>query len=428
MRQNRRRRLADDCFLTDSDRMTHAEVLTVLRERLSPVVGTETVALAKAGSRVLAETVAAPRDIPAYDNAAVDGFAFASADYGREGARLPVVMRIAAGDTDVSALPRAAAARIFTGAAVPAGADTVAMQEDCELEEATGPPVVIIPAGLKKGANRRRAGEDVAAGQMIAEPGDRLRPQDVAAIASTGRANVSVFSRLKIGVVSSGNELRRPGDGLDLGQVYDSNHFLLRALLAPIAGEMVDLGVLPDRADETQRKVAEAAQKCDVVLTTGGASKGEEDHLVAALDNLGKRHLWQIAVKPGRPMSFGQVGDTTFFCLPGNPVAAFVCFLLYVRPALILLGGGKWREPQRFPVPAGFSIPKKKTGRREFWRGWLEEDVEGNPVARKFDRDGSGLISGLRQASGLIEVGEDIASVAPGDHVRFIPFSEFGIV
>lgn len=426
MPPNSPRRLADDCFRSDADRLRHGEVLALIRRRLTAVVDSEEVALAHAVGRVLAADIPAPRDIPAYDNAAVDGYAFSSADCGPAGASLPVALRIAAGDRNVAPLPAASAARIFTGAPMPPGADTVAMQEDC----AVGPgrtETVTIPPGLRPGANRRRAGEDVAAGEAVATAGARLRPQDIAAIASTGRAAVPVFARLRVGLVSAGNELRRPGEPLADGEVYDANHFLLRALLAALPCDASDLGITPDTAADAQRLLGEAAGRLDVVITTGGASQGEEDHMVAALGALGRRHLWQIAVKPGRPMAFGQIGDTVVFGLPGNPVAAFVCFLLYVRPALILLGGGQWHEPQRFALPAGFTIARKKTGRREFWRGWLEPGPDGRPLARKFERDGSGLISGLRRASGLIEAGEEVAAVAPGDVVAFIPFSEFGI-
>jgi len=202
---------------------------------------------------------------------------------------------------------------------------------------------------------------------------------------------------------------------------------MLHGLVETTGAEFVDMGILPDNADAVRASLQAAAGVYDVVITSGGASRGEEDHIVDAMDALGSLHMWQIAVKPGRPMAFGQVGDAIVLGLPGNPVAVFVCFLLYVRPVLVRLAGGAWPTPRRYPLKAGFSVPKKKTGRREFWRGFLAAGSNGELVAGKFPRDGSGLISGLCEADGLIEIGEDAESVNEGESVAFIPFSEFGI-
>ncbi len=421
------RRLIDDCFLTDSERLRHDEALAILRERVAPVVGVENVPLADTLNRILAETVTSPANVPASDNAAVDGYAYAHADYEAAGGFFPVSTRIAAGRP--SPLPHlvGSAARIFTGAIMPAGADTVAMQEDCEPHRQRGGDFVAIPPGLKRGANRRKAGEDLAEGATIAEPGTRLRPQEIAAIASIGRASISVYRRLRVALISTGDEIVRPGSPLKAGKVYDSNHFLLAALLKTVDCDMADAGVLPDDEAAVRQALGALAADHDALLTTGGASRGEEDHLVTSLDALGQRHLWQLAVKPGRPMSFGQIGDCPVVALPGNPVAAFVCFLLYVRPMLVRMGGGAWPEPQRFAVAADFSIERRKLGRREFLRGRLVRDAKGRLAVRKFPRDGSGLITSLREADGLIEIAEEIPSVKEGDMVAFLPFAELGI-
>lgn len=416
------RRLLDDCFLTDKERLRHDEALAILRERVSRVVGTETVPLAEASGRILAETVRAPRPVPATDNAAVDGYAFAHAGYEASGGRMTLAMRLAAGHPSEVPLPLGAAARIFTGAVMPAGADTVAMQEDARLDGDT----VEIPAGLKPGANRRRAGEDLAEGAQMLVPGERLRPQDVAALASIGRDGIICFETLSVALISTGDEIVRPGAPLGPGQVYDSNHYLLRALLGTIRARITDMGVLPDKAEAVEAALRKAAAEHHAVITTGGASRGEEDHLVATLDEIGKRHMWQIAVKPGRPMTFGQIGDCPVIGLPGNPVAVMVCFLLYARPALLALGGATWREPRRYRVSADFAMPRKKQDRREFLRGLLTEDAWPPRVA-KYPRDGSGLITSLREADGLIELPEEASAVEEGDEVGFIPFSEFGI-
>jgi molybdopterin molybdotransferase len=422
-----RPKLLDDCFLTDKERMRHDEALALIRERLKPVVGIEEVPLEQASGRIAASPVSAPRPVPGHDNAAVDGYAFAHADYIARGGRLPVSVRVTAGHPAAFALPEGSAARVFTGAVMPKGADTVAMQEDCRLQEAQQTTFVIVPEGLKPGANRRLAGEDLASGAILVESGDRLGPQDIAAIASTGAAHVTCYAPLRLATLSSGDELLAPGAEFVEGGVYDSNRPLIAALLAGLPAEATDLGILPDRHDVIRDTLEKAAARHDALITSGGASRGEEDHLGAALAELGKRHIWQLAVKPGRPMSFGQIGDCVMLGLPGNPVAVFVCFALYVRPALLRLAGGRWREPRRLILEAAFDMPKKKAGRREFLRGILVEEPDGFRRVAKFPRDGSGLITGLRQADGLIEIPEESTGVAEGDPVRFIPFTEFGL-
>lgn len=415
------RKLLNDCFLTDKDRLTHEECLSILTGRLSAVTGVEELPLAQTSGRWLAADIIAPRNVPLHDNSAVDGYAFAAPASGE----LPVITRITAGDLGSHRLAPGQAARIFTGAPMPAGADTVAMQEDCKISDDGG--TVTIPAGLKPGANARRAGEDVAANSAVLHRAARLRPQDMAALASFGLPKIAVRTPIRIAILSNGDELLEPGAPIAPGQVYDSNRSMLHALAATLPCTVTDLGILPDDSALIEATLAEVAKTHDVILTSGGASRGDEDHIINAIDTLGTRHLWQIAVKPGRPMSFGQIEDCVFLGLPGNPVAAFVCFLLYVRPALTILGGGTYSEPVRFPVAAGFDVPNKKPGRREFWRGWLEMGADGRPVAHKFARDGSGLISGLRMATGLIEITEATTSVAKGDLISFLPFTGFGI-
>lgn len=422
------RPLLDDCFLHDKDRLRHEDALALLRERIAPVAGEETVPLQEAGGRILAETISAPRDVPLNDNAAVDGYAFQFEDYEATGGFFPLHERIAAGHPGEAPLPAGRAARIFTGAVVPQGADTVAMQEDCELHSQEGQDFVIIPKGLKRGANRRKAGEDLRAGDELMGPGHRLRAQDLAGLASIGKAEVVVHRKLRIGLFSTGDELKRPGTPLAEGGVYDSNFFLLQALASTLPVELEDLGILKDDRDTVQSALAGASETCDVILTTGGASRGEEDHVGASLMALGHRHMWQLAIKPGRPMMFGQIGKTILLGLPGNPVAAMVCFLLYARPVLSRLGGGPFLEPQRFQVPADFAVPSKKPDRREFYRGTLVTDPEGKTMVRKFARDGSGLISGLRAADGLIEIPEEATAVDQGSQVNFLPFSALGLI
>lgn len=418
--------LIDDCFLHDKDRLRHDDALALLRERMVPITGIKTIAAHHGLGRVLAEDVTAPHNVPLHTNAAVDGYAFRHADL--SDAPMAVSQRIPAGKLDPPPLVPGTAARIFTGAVMPAGAETVAMQEDCRAENDS----VFLPSTLKMGANCRLAGEDLRAGDPVLTAGTRLQAADLAAAASVGAAHFSVFKPLRIAVFSNGDEMRIPGAhpaALQPGEVYDANGPMLRALLAALPVSITHGGIIQDDADAARAAIEDASADHDVILTTGGASKGDEDHMLTVLDDLGSRHLWQLAVKPGRPMMFGQISKADqrsclFFGLPGNPVAAMVCFLLYTRPALLRLAGSHFDTPQRFPLPARFNMKNKKPDRREFLRGSLVDDDHGTGVT-EFGRSGSGLISSLRLSDGLIEIDEASTSVAQGDLVNFIPFSQF---
>jgi molybdopterin molybdotransferase len=416
------RRLDDDCFRHDRDRLKHDEALALIRERLRPVAESEEVALAEAHGRVLASDVTAPRDVPQFTNAAVDGYALAHASLAAAGGSLRVTARAAAGHPTATPVGPGEAARIFTGAAIPEGADTVVMQEDVTVEGDR----IVINGAVRRGANMRKAGEDLKAGQVAVEAGTRLRPQEVAAIASTGADQVRCCRRLRVGVLSTGDELVEPGEPLPMGQVYDSNRHLLAGLIAAQGAETVALGRVSDTAESVEARLTQAAANCDVILTTGGVSRGETDFVVETIRRLGSLHAWQIAVKPGRPLAMGQIGDTVVFGLPGNPVAVFVTFLLYVVPMLAQLQGANPREPRRYLIPAGFDFTGRKRGRREFWRGYVAGGPDG-PRLMKFERDGSGLISGLVQAGGLIDIPESAGDVHAGDPLAFIPFGEFGL-
>lgn len=418
----------NDCFVHDGRRLLHGEALALIKARVQPIVTEEAVALGKAAGRIASRVVHAPSALPSATNSAVDGYAFAHRNYDPgAGATLPVEGRIAAGRPIApGGSSGRAAVRIFTGALLPEDCDTVAMQEDVRLADDSN-RIVALPPGLKRGANVRPAGEDVAAGAIVVADGQKLRPQDLAQLASIGADVVWCYRKLSVGILSTGDEIVRAGNGaLARGHVYDANAPMLRAIVEAMGCAASDLGVLPDDAGVLRSALAEAAGKHDVLITSGGASKGEEDHLVAALEAIGKRHLWQIAVKPGRPLSFGQIGDCLVVGLPGNPVAVFVCALLYARPLLTRLGGGTWAEPRRYPLRAAFEFRGRKPGRREFWRGILVETPEGLAV-EKFRRDGSGLISGLRMSDGLIDILEARGDVLAGEIVDFIPYTELGL-
>ncbi len=418
------RRLANDCFAAMHELMPHEQALALLRERIVPVVGRESRRLEDASGCVLARDVIAPRDIPAFDNAAMDGFAVASSDLAADAeTTLPVSMTIFAGDTP-RRLPPGTAARIFTGAPMPEGADTCVMQEDVIFDERQAR----FPAGVPAGINVRPAGEDQAKGRAVVRAGRRLRAPELAAIASTGQAEVEVFAPLKVALMSSGDEIIRPGAPFREGAIYDANVHILRGALAAMGAQVVDLGVIEDTKQAVRAAYERAVAECDAIVTSAGASQGEADYMAEMVAEMGALHAWRLAIKPGKPIGFGQIGDTVFIGLPGNPVAAFVTFLLYGLPALSLLGGHDWQEPARYPLPAGFAMKRRKKGRREFLRGWTERDEKtGRTIVRRFPRDGSGLISSAVAATGLIELTEEMEGLAEGDPVNFIPFGEFGI-
>jgi molybdopterin molybdotransferase len=414
----------DDCFAHDRERLPAAEALALLRTRVRAVVGAETVPLAQAHGRILAAPVTSDRDVPGFDNIAVDGFAFAHDALTRDQpTRLPLAAgRAAAGHPFGGSLPHGMALRVLTGAAMPDGADSALMQEDVRLEG----DVVVIPAGVRRGANRRKAGEDMRRGQIVLQPGLRLRPQDVGVAASAGHGALEVFRPLRVALISTGDELCEPGEPLPPGATYDANRTILLGLLQGLGCEVHDFGILPDQADAVDRAMLRAA-KLDAVVTSGGASRGDEDHVVRAIERLGKLHFWQIAVKPGRPLAFGQLGACTVIGLPGNPVAAVICFLRFARPVLVALGGGRWPEPRGFAVPADFAMAKKP-GRREYLRARLVAGPDRALAVRRIEREGSGILTSLTEADGLVELAEEVTRVGRGDPVTFVPFSEFGVV
>ncbi len=412
--------LSDDCFAHGGRLMTAQEALDLLAERLDVVVDAEEVPLRAATGRVLAEDVAADRPVPPHDNAAVDGYAlfFDDLDPGGE-TRLPVAGRIAAGQAPGRGARRGEAVRIFTGAPMPDGPDTVMMQEDCREEE----DAVVVRPGIARGANRRRAGEDIEAGRRILPAGRRLRPQDVGLAASVGRTALRVHCRPRVALFSTGDEIREVGEALPPGCIYDANRHALAGLLGELGCEVDDLGILPDRFDDIRRALAEAARSHDAIVSSGGVSAGEEDHVRAAVEHLGRIHFWRLAIRPGRPIALGQLGRVPFIGLPGNPVAVMVTFMRLARPAILLLSGCTEYLPRVFRVRAAFGYDKKRD-RREWLRAKLFTDRDGAPAARKFPRDGAGVLSSMVEADGLIELSEEVTRLEPGAMVDFLPFSE----
>jgi molybdopterin molybdotransferase len=412
--------LSDDCFAFGTAPMPLAQAADELRARLVPVPEIESVPVADAAGRVLAMPLAAAISLPPFDNSAVDGFAVRHADLNAAGeTALPVVARVAAGQV-APHLPPRSAIRIFTGAPLPDGADTVFMQEDTHLDGAT----VVLPAGLSRFANTRQTGEDLAVGAAALPAGQVLRPQDLALAAALGRATLPVRRRLRVAVFSTGDELAPPGSRLEGPKIFDSNRPMLLALLARAGCLATDLGILPDRTAALAAALEEAAATHDLLLTSGGVSTGEEDHVKAAVAQVGRLDHWRVAIKPGRPVALGTVRGVAFAGLPGNPAAVFVTFAHIVRPLLAALSGAAWSAPRAMPVLAGFAY-RKKRDRREYVRVSLRDGPEG-PIAEKWPQDGAGVITSLTGTDGLLELEETRTALAPGDRVGFLAYATLG--
>jgi molybdopterin molybdotransferase len=411
--------LSDDCFAFGGALLGLDAALALIEARVTPVVEEEAASLAAACGRVLARDLVAEIDVPPHANSAVDGFAIIHADLlpDRETV-LPIAGRAAAGHPLGRAACRGEAIRIFTGAPMPDGADTVMMQEDCVVEDSR----VRMKPGIRKGANRRQAGEDVAKGSVALPDGRRLKAADLGLVASLGHDSLPVFRPLRVALLSTGDEVREPGTSLAPGAIYDANRVMLAALLRGLGCEVSDLGIRPDRAAALADTLAAAAAEHDLIVTSGGVSTGEEDHVRAAIEKLGRIDFWRLAIKPGRPVALGQVKGVPLIGLPGNPVAAALTFAILARPLILRLGGAKGKAPLAFPVEAGFAY-RKKAGRREYVRATLQRDG-GRLIALKYPRDGAGILSSIVQSDGFAVIGEEVTDLAPGATIDFLPFSE----
>jgi len=395
------------------------EALARLLGRVAPLAVTETLPTAAALGRVLALPVVSQLDVPPADNSAMDGYALRAADLlARPGTALPVSQRVPAGVVG-AVLEPGTAARIFTGAQIPLGADAVVMQEQCEaVAAAAGLGQVRIQAEVRPGQWIRRRGEDVQAGAVVLPAGARLNAASLGLAASVGAATLTLARRPRVALFSTGDELQMPGEPLKPGAIYNSNRFTLTALLQGLGCEVVDLGIVPDRLDATRAALREAAAQSDLIITSGGVSVGEEDHLKPAVQAEGELDLWQIAIKPGKPLAFGKVRDAWFIGLPGNPVSSFVTFLLLVRPVILRLQGASELTPRRYPLRADFVWPRPDK-RREFLRARINE--QGGLAL--FPNQSSGVLTSAVWGEGLVDNPAGVA-IADGATVQFIPFSE----
>ncbi|HAF54030.1 MAG TPA: molybdopterin molybdenumtransferase MoeA [Thauera sp.] len=395
-----------------------AEARTAILNGLQPIPGWERVAVRNALGRVLADDIVAPYNVPAHDNSAMDGYAVRAQDLADSGeTALNLVGTAFAGRPFSGVVGAGQAVRIMTGASIPQGADTVVVQEVTRRDQ----DIVFIPTGQKKGQNLRHAGEDLAEGAVALAAGRRCGPAELGLIASLGIAEVAVHRRLRVAILSTGDEIASIGRPLGPGEVYDSNRYTLFGALSRLGCELLDMGVVPDRPEALETAFRDASEAADVVITSGGVSVGEADFIREMMSRLGEVAFWKLAIKPGRPMAYGRIGNAILFGLPGNPVAVMVTFYQFVQDALLKLMGVRPLPPaDEFPVRARFAM-RKQPGRVEYLRGKLQRDADGLSVAL-VGAQGSGVLRSMSEADCFVVLPEDCTAVQAGDMVRIQPF------
>ena len=406
----------------DCDSVQHAplstveQALSLLLAQSQPIEETETLSLDAALGRVLALDVVSGMNVPPHDNSAMDGYALHSQDLSGESSTLPLKGRICAGDAP-GKHQMGNAERIFTGAPIPAGADMVVMQELCEVTDKQ----VLIKTAAKVACNIRRAGEDIQQGQTVLERGQVLRPQELGLLASIGTAEVNVYRRLKVAVFFTGDELKMPGEALVAGQIYNTNQYTLTALLQRLGCEVIQLGIVKDTLEATKTALQQAVKSADLIMTSGGVSVGEEDYVRIALEQLGKLNLWRIAMKPGKPLAFGQIDGIAFIGLPGNPVSVFATFCIIARDVVAKMQGRKQIQAAALPLLSDFDW-KKAGNRREFVRVRLQNNHAGQTCLGLYPHQGSGVLMSTSWADGFAVIPE-YSQVKKGDLLDFYSFN-----
>ena len=414
----------NDCYSPAQQLQTAETVWQGMQALASTQVKSQTLPLEQCMNRRLAEALTTPYDSPRFDNAAVDGYAFNCNDLIQQpDATLPLMATEAnAGGSEKLSLKQGYCMRVLTGAQMPKGANTVVMQEDVHLTNDS----VTFPSHYKAHSNWRPQGEDVKAGEVIINQGQLIRPQDIGLAAAAGQAQLRVYNKVRVALFSTGNEVYELGQKLPEDGIYDVNRYLLKALLTSLHCEVTDLGILADDFSTIRTALDSASQDHQLIITSGGASTGSHDHIANVLKDLGEVHAWRLAIKPGRPLAFGQLGPALFLGLPGNPVAANVCTLMFGQPLIRALSGGGWHRPKSYPQKLGFDV-NKKVGRREWLRVFQEQQPNGDYVLQRSASHGSGILTSMTRADGLVEVDEASGNIPAGSLVDFIPFTSFGM-
>ena len=417
-------REVNDCYSPAQKLQTAEAVWHRMQALASTQVKSQTLPLEQCMNRRLAEALTTPYDSPRFDNAAVDGYAFNYDDLVQQpDATLPLMATEAnAGGSEKLSLKQGYCMRVLTGAQMPKGSNTVVMQEDAHLTNDS----VTFPSHYKAYSNWRPQGEDVKAGEVIINQGQLIRPQDIGLAAAVGQAQLRVYNKVRVALFSTGNEVYELGQELPEDGIYDVNRYLLKALLTSLNCEVTDLGILADDFSTIRTALDSASQDHQLIITSGGASTGSHDHIATVLKDLGEVHAWRLAIKPGRPLAFGQLGPALFLGLPGNPVAANVCTLMFGQPLIRALSGGGWHRPKSYPQKLGFDV-NKKVGRREWLRVFQEQQPNGDYVLQRSASHGSGILTSMTRADGLVEVDEASGNLPAGSLVDFIPFTSFGM-
>jgi molybdopterin molybdotransferase len=405
---------------SDASSLSVRQAREAIRNAVRPIDSVEQVPVRAALGRVLGADCISPIDVPGHTNSAMDGYALSGSDLPADGVReYRVTATALAGQTIAESCAKGQCVRIMTGAPMPPGTDTVVMQEQVEVLDDGR---VRIDTRHRAGQNVRQAGEDIAAGSLVFEAGRFLRAADLGVLASLGFAELCVRTRPRVAFFSTGDELRSIGEPLAEGEIYDSNRYSLHAMLAEMPVDMIDLGVVRDDPDALQQAFSRAAALADVVVTSGGVSVGEADYTKQVLEGLGDMSFWTLAMKPGRPLTFGRIGTAMFFGLPGNPVAVMLTFQQFVRPALRCLASGHWPQPLIVEARSRVAL-NKRPGRVEFIRGILDYDADGRLTVGPSGAQGSGILTSMSRANCYIVLAQECAGVAEDEVVRVEPFS-----
>ena len=412
--------LSNDCFKHSKKRISLENAVFILEKRIKCIKETQKIKLDQALGRILSKDIISKINVPPFNNSAVDGYAFKYSDLNKKNeTTLKLVGRITAGQNFNKKIKTGEIARIFTGAKVPEGADTVIMQEDCNDTDNQ----IVLKPGIFKEANIRKKGEDIKYGKKILLKGSKLKAQDIGLIASIGIKEIHVFEKLTVGIFTTGNELYEPGTKTSNSGIYDSNRYCLKNLLKTINCSVKDYGIKKDNEKLIKNTLKKISKECDLIITTGGMSVGEEDYVRKVIEKNGSLNFWNIAIKPGRPVALGNIFKKSFIGLPGNPVSVMITFLKIALPTINKLSGFSSPKEKNFIVTTDFNF-KKKSGRKEFLRVTISKNLNGQIKIKNYPKSGSGVFTSMVETDGLIELPEKLTYLKKGAKITFVPYSE----